>query len=216
MPATALALRPDLPAERPPAISESARTGLRLLEHRADSLGRRAAEAFIRRRFAEAYGARVEHFMPRLFTVADAEGRVCGAFGLRPASSELFLEAYLDVPVEQAIARHAGLPVARRHIVEVGHFAGAAPGAVRAMIALLAGQLSREGFRWVVFTGTTGLRNAFDRLGLAPVELASAEASRLPKSNRDDWGSYYDHGPRVAFGCVGEGCAVLSRRRGVQ
>lgn len=182
-----------------------------LVEHGEGEAGRELTEAFIGERFAEYYGASVRHYMPRLFTVRDEWARVCGAFGLRSAANELFLENYLELPIEQEIARRTGCRVERRQIVEVGHFAGLAPGAVRAMISLLTVRLHHEGFRWVAFTGTVSLRNAFHRMGLAPLDIRAADVSCLPETSRAAWGSYYEHGPRVLVGNIGEGFAALSR-----
>ena len=166
---------------------------------------RAVAEKFISQCFAESFGSNIEAFMPRLFTVRQQGGAICGAFGVRSASRKLFLEQYLDTPIERAIAEHAGQVAERATIVEVGHFSGAFPGAVRAMIALLTERLHREGFDWVVFTGTAGLRNAFRRLGLSPIDVAAADAERLPADQRVAWGSYYEHSPRVLVGNIHDG-----------
>src|SRR5512138_982844 len=93
---------------------------------------RASVEAFISQRFAESFGSRIEAFMPRLFSVRSRDGEIRGAFGLRSAHCKLFLEQYLDAPIEQVIAARTGTPVGRRPIIEVGHFSGAFPGAVRA------------------------------------------------------------------------------------
>jgi hypothetical protein len=77
------------------------------------------------------------------------------------------------------------------------------------MIALLTERLHREGFEWVVFTGTTGLRNAFCRLGLCPLDIQAATADRLPEDARAAWGSYYDHAPRVLVGNIQEGYRAM-------
>lgn len=180
-----------------------------LVEHLGSDRAR--VEHFIRRRFAESFSARVEAFMPRLFSVQNAAGEICGAFGLRSGSGRLFLEQYLDRPIEREIAMHLSCVVERRQVVEVGHFSGTFPGAVRAMIALLTERLHQEGYRWVAFTGTTGLRNAFSRMGLHPVDVQEANIQRLPAESHAAWGTYYANRPRVLVGNVGEGFQALSR-----
>jgi len=178
-----------------------------LYEHVGSS--RAAAETFISQRFAESYGSRIEAFMPRLFSVRNRDGNMCGAFGLRSASRNLFLEQYLDTPIEHVIASHAGSRIERRVIVEVGHFSGAFPGAARAMIGLLTERLHHEGYEWVVFTGTAGLRNAFSRMGLFPLDIQAATADRIPVEERAAWGSYYEHAPRVLAGNVRAGYQAM-------
>jgi hypothetical protein len=184
---------------------------LELREH--SGAARAEAEQFIRERFARCFGARVDAFMPRLFSLRDQQGQVCGAFGLRGATRRLFLEQYLDQPIELEIASHLGHSVDRRTVVEVGQFCGTYPGVVRETIRLLTGHLHGEGFEWVAFTGTASLRNAFLRLGLAPLDMRAADSARLPAATRSAWGSYYNNVPRVLVGHIGGGHRALQLGR---
>ncbi len=174
--------------------------------------GRVVVERFISQCFFESFGSRVETFMPRLFSLHSANGEIQGAFGLRPANRRLFLEQYLDLPIDEEIALRTDNKVERGTVVEVGHFSGNFPGAVRAMIGLLTAQLHREGYQWVAFTGTTNLRNAFNRMGLYPMDIHAAEAECLSAEERAAWGRYYDHAPRVLVGNVNEGYQALTNR----
>ncbi|HWZ48671.1 MAG TPA: thermostable hemolysin [Herbaspirillum sp.] len=170
---------------------------------------RAGVEKFISKRYTAAFGATLTNFMPRLFSLHSAKGDMVAALGLRPASQRLFLERYLDHPIEAVLGNALGMPVERRQIVEVGHFAGAGVGASRAMIKQMTAALFHEGFRWVAFTGTIGLRNAFYRLGLNPMDLAPADPMRLDHNERLQWGRYYQEMPRVQFGDITDGFAAL-------
>lgn len=198
------------PAVRQSPEKAGAAPVFELIEHKGPS--RVQAEQFISQCFSENFGSRVESFMPRLFSLRNEHGDICGAFGLRSANRKLFLEQYLDQPIEKAIAARLGSVIERQCIVEVGHFSGTFPGAVRAMICLLTERLYREGFTWVTFTGTASLRNAFGRMGLAPLDIQAAEAERLPADERAAWGSYYDHAPHVLVGNIKEGYGALAKR----
>ena len=71
---------------------------------------RAEVESFVRETFALAYGASVRSFMPRLLAVCRKDGDLLAAFGVRSARDEkLFLENYLDQPVEQAIEEKTGV-----------------------------------------------------------------------------------------------------------
>lgn len=177
--------------------------------HEQIGAGRAVAEAFICKWFANAFQARVTAFMPRLFTVRNETGDVCGAFGLRSARHSLFLERYLERPIEHEIALRIGHGVQRSAIVEVGQFCGTYPGMVRTMIRRLTEHLHEDGVDWVTFTGTQPLRNAFFRMGLAPIDICAADAGRLPTPERDGWGRYYEHAPRVLAGHVEGGYRKL-------
>jgi len=200
----------ELPiTERPAEVQTGVTPIFELVEHLGAN--RAVVETFISQRFAETFGSRVESFMPRLFSMRNRDGDICGAFGLRSASRKLFLEQYVDTPIDKIITERLGKRVERRSIVEVGHFSGVFPGAVRAMIGLLTEHLHREGFEWVVFTGTSSLRNAFTRLGLSPIDIQAASIDRLPEDERAAWGEYYEHAPHVLVGSVEEGFQAMRR-----
>lgn len=182
----------------------------RLIEHNGTE--RAAVEAFIGERFEQTFGARINAFMPRLFSMRDRNDRITGAFGLRSTSCRLFVEQYLDEPIDHAIASHCGERIERRGIVEVGHLCGTFPGAARIMIILLIVRLHREGFQWVAFTGTTGLRNAFAHLGMFPIALQPARIESLPAESRAAWGHYYEHSPEVLVGRIRDGMLLLASR----
>lgn len=172
---------------------------------------RRDVEAFIRKCFSDAYSANITHFMPRLFRLSTRRGERVAAFGIRPArEGRLFLETYLDEPVEQAIENKVGVPLQREQIVEVGNLAAIYPGAVRWMIVALTVKLYEENYEWVVFTGTAALRNAFYKLGLRPVVIGPAKPERLDAGERARWGSYYDTRPMVMAGNVRYGLVAMS------
>jgi hypothetical protein len=161
---------------------------------------RDACERFIGARFEQAHGARIAQFAPYLLGVRDALDRFRAAAGYTPAAGRrLFLEHYLDAPVERLLAPYG---VRREAVVEVGHLAAASAGLGRSLIPLLARHLHRLGYGWVVFTATRELRNAFARLGLAPLELAAADPARLPDGGAR-WGRYYEHDPIVVAGRIG-------------
>lgn len=171
------------------------------------------AQRFINKRYAEEYQAAVQGFMPRLFALTDKDGQILGVVGVRDGSSPLFLECYLNAPIETLIGQSIHHPVTRQSIVEVGQFAGSSAGATREMICRLTAFLYHAGYRWVVFTGTRALRNGFRRLGLSPTDLGPAEQTRLPVNDPNHWGSYYLHQPRVQFGSIPQGFHALSRTR---
>ena len=122
--------------------------------------------------------------------------------GWRCAGTEqLFLENYLDVPIETAVSRLAGRPVDRQRIVEVGNLAAEVRGGGVEVILTLAAHLDRLGFEWVVFTATSELIGMLRRLGLPPLALAAADPERLG-ADAGAWGSYYATHPVVVAGRI--------------
>lgn len=158
-------------------------------------------EAFIRATFKSRYDADVACFAPNLMVLESGDCIVAAA-GWRCAADEpLFLESYLDVPVETEVARLAGHPVVRSRIVEVGNLAAARSGGSIDVIMTLARHLDRLGFEWVVFTATRELLGIFRKLGLAPLALAPADPERLGV-RAGAWGRYYDSAPVVVAGRI--------------
>lgn len=197
----------DHPSSAAPGVQPAARS-LRLLE--VDEARRRAVEDFVRERFAAHYQARVRHFMPRLFALEAADGSLHGAVGCRGAAEQgLFLERYLDEPVESVIARRTGERVEREGVVEVGNLAAHGAGTARLLIIALTRILAAEGLRWVCFTGTPALINSFRRLGLDPLTLGPADPRRMG-AELPEWGSYYEAGPLVMAGEIPGGDRALA------
>lgn len=165
------------------------------------SVRREAIEAFIRSTFKSHYDAEIGVFAPNLMAL-EHEGRIVAAAGWRCAGdTPLFLENYLDAPIEAAVERLAGHPVERRRIVEVGHLAATRAGGSIDVILTLAHHLDRLGYEWVAFTATRELIGIFRKLGLAPLALAPANPERLGDQARR-WGRYYDSGPVVVAGRI--------------
>jgi hypothetical protein len=165
-------------------------------------------QGFVRDCFRRAHGARVEHFYPELLCFTAAAG-IRAVVGYRGALGEpLFSEHYLDLPADERMTAIIGEEVPRDDIVEVGNLALSDPGQARWIIAATTAFLAAAGYRWVLFTATRPLANAFRRLGLRPLWLADADPARLPDGGAA-WGAYYRQGPAVYAGDILAGAAKL-------
>jgi hypothetical protein len=174
--------------------------------HRA----RREIEQFVHECFASFYGADVRHFLPVMMALRDGDGRIQAALGMRPAGQHrLFLENYLDCPIEQRLAIETCSPVDRASVMEVGNLAVSSAGGGRHLITVLTSYLHASGHEWVVFTIGPILRNSFRRLGLPLFDLGPAKAEALDAAEQATWGSYYTQNPRVMAGRVADGYRVL-------
>lgn len=164
-------------------------------------------EAFVAEAFRRGHDATVASFMPTLLSLRDGSGRLRSVVGLRGASAApLFLEHYLEQPVEAALATATGRAIRREQVVEVGNLAGSNCRAAVRMVALLPSYLLSLEYRWIVFTATGAVRGILQGLGAPLVELARADGSRVA-DGPDRWGRYYDTDPRVLAGYL-----PLSRR----
>lgn len=161
---------------------------------RSDRL-RPVVEREIQRLYWERYGACLASFAPMIVAELNDTGNVECAAGIRFADERLFLECYLDRPIEMVLQDHLGSLVKRDRIVEVCHLAGAGSGRslvfVRKLIALLR-DMEAE---WAIFTATRPLRHLLAKSGLSMIELGRASARCV--SRPDIWGSYYENDPKI-------------------
>lgn len=159
---------------------------------------REEVEAFIAKVFANAYGANIQHFMPQLVSLRDENNTLVAAFGLRQAHTErLFLEQYLDVPVETLLSSRLGRPYGREQITEIGNLAVANPRNAGALIASVIHYSLISGVEWCVCTAHHTLQNALIKSGREVIALQIADKNRLPASELANWGSYYQHAPQI-------------------
>ncbi|AQW68077.1 thermostable hemolysin [Pseudomonas parafulva] len=195
----------------PLAIGNQADRQATLSLHLQDDPGRMPLERFIHQCFALSHQADIQHFLPQLLAFHDSQGRLTAAAGIRPADDgSLFLERYLDMPLEDAVSRVVGTTLPRSCMVEVGNLASLSAGSARLMIAAVTWLLASRGLHWVAFTGAAKLINSFQRLGLMPVVLAPADPARL-EDQAEKWGTYYSHCPQVFAGNIRYGFDALTR-----
>jgi hypothetical protein len=167
-------------------------------------LARAELHRFVGQVFRQAHGAEIAAFYPNLLAFR-SQGRLSAVVGYRPGRGGVFFsENYLDRPAQDLAAARLGQPVAREEMVEVGNLAIADPGLARAVIAASTGFLAAAGYRWVLFTAIPPLANAFRRLGLRPMALATADPERLPDRGVA-WGDYYQGAPKVYLGDIQAG-----------
>src|SRR5450830_1015431 len=86
--------------------------------HEHESNDKSAVQQFIQQCFFQAYDAQISHFMPRLFSLQSKPKEIIAAFGLRSAADHpLFLEKYLNCPIELHLQMKLGVNVLREHVV---------------------------------------------------------------------------------------------------
>lgn len=199
--------------ERP--LAESGRRCQRheLSLYQPEDPRREELEQFVREVFEAKHGARVCSFLPSLLALRNHEGAVCSVAGFRCAAGQaLFLERYLDEPIEHVIAAAAGQPISRSQIVEVGNLAGASCRSAMRLVLDLPRILLDRGHRWIVFTATDTLRQLLESYNAPLLDLAAASATRA-QTTGDEWGRYYESHPRVMAGYLPDGLLLHRRSR---
>ena len=179
--------------------------------HQKASPDRAGAEVFLDQAYGRAFGGKIRRHYPEIMTLRDQTGGVLAAVGFRRAAHDpLFLEQYLDHPVEQAVALHSGRTTERRQIAEIGSLASNNPGASLILFLALARHLDQQGCALAVATATRQLRRSFARVGFETRQLAAADRSRLA-GGAEDWGSYYETDPVVLVGEIAPALPALAQ-----
>jgi hypothetical protein len=158
-----------------------------------------AIRSLIRSRYAAAHDALPAADYPAYLSIG-APDAPHAVLGFRTAGDEaLFLERYLDRPVEVLLGERMGRPVPRTRVVEIGDHASQRSTATIALwreaAAALVGQADVA-----VAVLTAPLRAMFARLALPLIVLAPAPIEAVGDAARA-WGRYYDSDPMV---CAGE------------
>ena len=165
-------------------------------------------EAQIAERFAARYDARLSHFLPLLMSLRQ-DNELSTVVGLRAAGTgELYLERYLDQPIEQKVSQVSMGPVDRNRIVEIGNLVSTQSGSSYLLFTLLAVTLERAGFNWVVFTATRQIRTMLDSMGFASHIVCEAKENSV-NDNNTDWGRYYRTQPQVIAGNLSVASALM-------
>lgn len=171
---------------------------------------------FIETVFKKHYRAEISVGMPQLMAViGKEESKVISAVGIRSAAdSELFLEQYLDQPIEKILEQIFGHKVERKEIVEIGSLASGKRDAAKFLYSTLATYLKSQDFKYGVMTGTQYLQKYFRNIGMKPRIIAEAKQERL-RDQSVNWGTYYKNNPKVMVMEVKRGQKILGGILGI-
>jgi len=171
---------------------------------------RQEIEHFIAAKYRQIHNAELNEYLPLLIGVHNKDELICGA-GFRPGLYRpMFLEQYLDTPIEQQVATLSRQPVDRCSLVEIGNLAIASKGYGPFFMALMAAVLAEAGYEWMVFTVTAQVERLIGRLGFKPYYLAVADADRIV-GDKSRWGNYYENSPHVMVGNLKTATEIISQ-----
>ncbi len=168
----------------------------------------------VQRRFLEIHGARIVPSFASYRHVGLAEAPRAALGYRRAATGPLFLERYLDAPVEHLVSVALDRPTGRNGIIEIGNLAADDAFAMIELWGNVANDLGAE-HEVAVATLTAPLRAMFGRIGVPLALLGPASIAR--SDDPAAWGRYYRNDPWVCAGVIAEGqsaiSAFLARRR---
>ena len=164
--------------------------------HSESSPLRNNLESYIAEKYKQAHKASISKFMPILLEMTKG-GESQAALGLRPGHYRpMFLEQYLDSPIEQQISRLAKQPIDRCSLIEIGNLVVTQRRAGLLLFVILGKLVAEAGYDWLIFTVTGEVERLLRSLGFDPQYLVAADPARV-KGGTENWGHYYDNNPRV-------------------
>lgn len=181
--------------------------GFRFEVVHAGSAGFDAAQTLVASQYERHFGTCHHHVLPNSFNMYSGDQLVgCAGFA-GAADAPLFLEQYLDLPIEQSLA--SGTTLERAAIVEIGGLAVRHKRYVLPLMMQLAPELLQRRFSMAVCTVTAPVRGCLDKLGIAATVLGAADPARLTTAG--NWGRYYELEPQVMAGSIEAGVVAISQ-----
>ncbi len=171
--------------------------------------GRLAAELFIKKGFASAYGADIDITMPYILAINNGDFKA--ALGIRAATDNLFIEQYLTQPIEHYI-RQKQATVARKHIAEIGHLYSNSNKFTLPLFLTTAVSLFCNGYQHMVFAGTDHVVKLIGKAGIDCHYIAPADKHKLQGSSQK-WGSYYETTPLVVSVSLASVISVVDKSK---
>ena len=161
------------------------------------------ARRFTSAQYQHYFNCGLDSFMPSCLSLYDDDGLVA-CVGYRAAlHQDLFLEQYLEGPVESFLEVPFGRAVGRSKIVEIGCFAVRESKHAVTFMMHLAPLFFSLGFEVAVCTATRQIRCLFRQLAINTHVLVEADERQLTESD-ENWGEYYRHAPMVMAGDIKE------------
>jgi hypothetical protein len=169
-----------------------------------------AALKMIQTQYQKHFHCQLQHSLPYSLSQlahedsqASQHSPILACTGYQPAADgALFLEQYLDEPVEDCLQRLTHVTVSREQIVEIGGFAVTNKRHALPFMLQLAPTLVELGFKTVICTVTRPMQRCLRKLGIVSTRVADADPARVDVSN-NAWGTYYDLKPVLLAGDIG-------------
>lgn len=164
----------------------------------------------VKKVYENTFGARVEVNPEQFLSYLERNeetGReeVLACTGLTPAEGgPLFLEKYLDVPVEELIVADGQAVTGRHEIVQLGSVASVRATAGAELFKALTVVLWGVGCRYAVMTSTQRSLALQKRLGIVFNPIGEADPARLGPEELENWGTFYDQRPLVVYAVIAE------------
>lgn len=195
--------------DSPTAVRSEARAQAQVRLWGPGAPDRQLIEDFITLAFEREFGASIEVNYPILIGLCDRAGRIRAGVGMRMASCEkLFLEQYLDMPVEITLGQNLLHQVERNVVVELGSFASTGLNMSLYLLGAAAAYLATRGFEFGLVTATDKMNRLFKMFDFHTQVICRAQKHDL-LNQAMNWGTYYSCDPKVIVGSIQQCLAAV-------
>ena len=178
----------------------------------SDDVLRPKLEAFISSSYKQVFNAKLKNYLPNLVAATSVNDEIQAAFGYCDAGRKsLFLESYLDKPIETLLSQRLGCPIKRQKIVEVGNLSITRNTNSVKIMRDIASHLQSFGYEWIVCTATRYLRMLFIKSGSRPIAIAQASQSKVNQDGTD-WGNYYATPTEILVGNINQSLSLIEQK----
>jgi hypothetical protein len=170
------------------------------------------AVSVVGRKYLEVFGASPRPSFNEYFAAGREPDRLAGLGYRRAGEEPVFLETYLQAPIEVEVSRVFDRSVERSAIVEIGNFAADNALVMLELWGTVANDLAGRS-EIAVATLTAPLRRIFARIGVPFVSIVDAAPEKLGE-HASEWGSYFEQDPQVCAGEIIAGQSAIAAWRG--
>ncbi len=168
-------------------------------------------EDYIYRSFKKKYSANVKYSFPYVLTL-NYKKRICAAAGIRLAESgPLFLERYLQYPVEQETGMCFKTAVRRESIVELSNIISVWRGNNKLLLMLLIDLLHKVNREWLLLLSNREVEDALKKINFTTIRLSDISAKIL-NGEKEQWGSYFNDNSRIILCHVPSTLIILRQK----
>lgn len=182
-------------------VADLSRYEINVASAEDDYLLYRSAWNFTRRHYRDRLDCSLAEGYPAIAVLTNLVGEIVAVAGFRAAADgPLFLEQYLDGPIETVVAAASG-DSTRDRIVELGAFTALDRAHALELMRRLPLFLQQRGFEHLVCTANRAIRLCLRLQGIHAQVIGSASHARIADGDTS-WGRYYAHDPKVLLGSI--------------
>lgn len=164
-------------------------------------------EAFINKSFKKKYSTEAK-FVPSILISLNYNKRIFEVLGMGLAESgPLFLEQYLQYPIEQEIGFFYKTAIKRESIAEMGTVISFCRSTKQLLLILLINYLYKTNREWLVLLSNSEIENTLKRMHFTTVPFSDESIKK-----KEQWAGYLNDESRIMYGHIPSAMSILMQK----